>query len=374
MKLELNIPTRIMFGSNSLEELLPPVGTLLVLVSSSLPDPFVDSLIARWQVAGSDVFKLKKPPGEPMSTDIDQAFRNLPSIPAAVVGIGGGSVLDFAKALALLAGSGGNIADYEFGQRKIACVRPLLLAPTTCGSGSEVTPYAVINNSVTGRKFTLGHQALRPVQAAIDPGLLRVLPPEVRLATALDAFIHCLEARLTRADQRLIVPFADAGLALGWRLLPQAADETPNNETLDALAQMSLYGGLSIAHSRTGLIHTLSVAFATFCQLPHGLLNAYMLPHALAHNLPGYRGLLAETISLCSSQPVTGDMQALDRLVIWLQGLVEIKSPAPTAAILSRQQALVERVLQDAGLTSVSHGDISENAIVGLIRSIANAA
>jgi alcohol dehydrogenase class IV len=373
MMLELSIPTNITFGVNSLDKLLPPSGPLLFVASSSVPGVVVDGLISRLHAAGSEVFNLTKPPGEPMSADIELAYSSLPFNPVSVVGVGGGSVLDFAKALALLAGSGGKITDYEYGQRAIVRVLPLFLAPTTCGSGSEVTPYTVVNNSVSGRKFTLNHQALRPVQAAIDPIFLRHLPPEVRLVTALDAFIHCLEARLSRADRRLIYPFADAGLALGWRFLPQAGDKKPTNETLEALAQMSLYGGLSIAHSRTGLIHTLSVAFAAICDLPHGLLNAYMLPHALAHNLAGYRGLLAESISLCSQQRVTDDMEALDRLVSWLRGLVEIKSPAPAADILSAQQALVQRVLQDSGLPSVSHGDISEAAINGLIRSIANA-
>jgi len=373
MSLEFSIPTRISYGVGALEQLSPSPGSLLVVVSSSLPHALVDGLIDRLIATGSEVQKLLKPPGEPNSAVIDDAFDSLLSVPDAIVGIGGGAVLDFAKALALLAGNGGKIADYEFGQRKIDSILPLFLAPTTCGSGSEVTPYAVINNSDTKRKFTVTHPRLRPKHAAIDPTLLRSLPPVDRLATALDAFIHCLEAHLTRSDSRLIAPLSEAGLALGWRLLPHAADKNPSNEVLDGLAQMSLYGGLCIAHSRTGLIHTLSVAFAMFCDLPHGLLNTYLLPYALAHNLPGYNGLLAQIISRCSGQTLEGDSQALEILVKWLNCLIVIHPPTSPVDILSRQHELVSRILQDGGLANVSHGDINENSLTTLIRNIADA-
>jgi alcohol dehydrogenase class IV len=238
-----------------------------------------------------------------------------------------------------------------------------------------VTPYAVINNSVTGRKFTLGHPSLRPVQAAIDPTLLRALPGPARLATALDAFIHCLEARLTRADAWLIWPLAEAGLELGWRLLPLAAATDPDDSLLAELARLSLYGGISIAHSRTGLIHTLSVAFASFCDLPHGLLNARLLPHALAHNLPGYDGLLAQVVGRCGGTPMADDAAALQRLTDWLGGLIGCQlPPASGAAIRARQAALVARLLQDGGLPGVSHGTINEAALTALVARIADAA
>ena len=282
-------------------------------------------------------------------------------------------MLDFAKSLAILAGTGGLIADYEFGNRKIERVLPLYLAPTTCGSGSEVTPYSVINNSETGRKFTISHPALRAVQAAVDPEILQSLPEAVLLSTGLDAFTHCLEAVLTRVDSRLIRPVAEAGLTIGWQTLPQVAKTRLSLELLEDLAQLSLSGGISIAHSRTGLIHTMSVAFAEFCDLPHGLLNARLLPYALAHNLSGYGGLLKAVVQRFSGEPVASDKAAYQRLSDWLIGLIGSTPPAPGSEIHKRLDSIVRRMLQDSGLPGVSHGTIDAESLRSLVKGVADA-
>ncbi|TRO82368.1 iron-containing alcohol dehydrogenase family protein [Trichloromonas acetexigens] len=373
MSIRLHIPTSIHFGIGAIDELDPYNGLILLVVSPSLPERLKLALEARLKCAGNEVLLFKKPVGEPISADINQCYSTLPKNVSAVIGIGGGSVLDFAKALALLSGSGGSILDYEFGHRQIEQALPLYLAPTTCGSGSEVTPYAVINNSNTGRKFTIGHPKLQPTQAAIDPFLLKTLPGQARLVTALDAFIHCLEAILTRADARLVEPFAESGMEIGWRVLKHAATDHPTNELLEDLARLSLFGGLSIAHSRTGLIHTLSVALAPFCHTPHGLLNAKLLPFALKHNLTGYNGKLAEIVSRCSGLPIKDDIDACQCLEDWVVGLIGFSSCELAATIHSHEAAVLERLLQDRGLPGVSHGPIDEESLTRLVWRIADA-
>ena len=370
----LHIPTQVCFGVGALAALEPPPGRILVLSSQSLSSVALEGMLERLEGDGTEVVLRHKPRGEPSSDEVDLVYGDLPKDLVAVVGIGGGSALDFAKALAILVANGGAIADYEFGQRRIERTVPLYLVPTTCGSGSEVTQYAVINNSKTGRKFTLAHPSLRATSAAVDPLLLSTLPRSLRLATALDAFTHCLEAVLTRNDARMIAPLAEAGLKIGWRRLADGAETEPTNESLADLARLSLYGGLSIAHSRTGLIHTLSVAFAPFCDAPHGLLNARLLPFALAHSLPGYGGLLAALLSRCTGVSVSDDVSALQRLQAWLEGIIGHEPPAPRSTILCRQASIVGRIMQDSGLGDVCHGPTNELALISLVRRIANAA
>jgi len=369
----LHIPTQLDFGIGSIARFRLPAGPVLVLTGNSLDDETREYVVKSLATDKTDLILLRKPRGEPFSAQIDCVFSDLPRELVAVVGVGGGSVLDFAKAVAILAGSGGKIMDYEFGARKIGTVLPLYLAPTTCGSGSEVTPYCVINNSETGRKSTLNHPALRPVQAAVDPEFLRHLPGPVRLSTGLDAFTHCLEAVLTRAETRLIRPIAEAGLALGWQRIPQATHPEQSSEALVEMAQLSLYGGISIAHSRTGLIHTMSVAFAEFCDLPHGLLNARLLPYALAHNLSGYDGLLRALVQRFSGKTIDSDADALRTLTGWLASLIGAEPPAPGREIRKRLNAIVRRMLQDNGLPGVSHGIIDHKSLTSLIESVADA-
>jgi alcohol dehydrogenase class IV len=369
----LQVSSHVYFGAGSLFKLSPPPGKALLLKTPSLPRKSVETLLAQWSNSGTNTIVVDKPPGEPVSDRVDGLFACVPPDLVAVIGIGGGSALDFAKSLAILGAMGGFIADYEFGNRKIERVLPLYLAPTTCGSGSEVTPYCVINNGESGRKFTLNHPSLRAVQAAVDPQVLQSLPKDVLLATGLDAFIHCLEAVLTRADSRLIRPVAEAGLTIGWRTLPNVVKTRPSLEILEDLAQLSLSGGISIAHSRTGLIHTMSVAFARFCDLPHGLLNARLLPFALAQNLSSYQGLLKDVVQRFSSEPIDSDKAAYERLCEWLTKLIGSMPPASQTEILKQMDSVVRRMLQDSGLPGVSHMPINAESLRSLVRSVAHA-
>ena len=369
----VHIPTEIFFGAGSINRFRLPAGRVLVVMGASFPVEAIKDHFAFVNTSETELAYMVKPEGEPCSSDIDSVFSGLPADLAAVVGVGGGSVMDFAKALSVLAGTGGGIADYEFGGRKMGEVLPLYLAPTTCGSGSEVSPYCVINNSETGRKFTLTHGGLRPVQAAIDPEFLRHLPGKARLATAIDAFTHCLEAVLSRQSNRVISPIAETGLKLGWNRLYQSVEKDPDTGLLADLAQLSLYGGISIAHSRTGLIHTMSVAFAEFCDMPHGLLNARLLRFALAHNMPGYDGLLKELFAVFSGENVDTDKEAYNRLTGWLDGLIGPGGLPSEHEIRERVPSIVKRMLQDGGLPGVSHGVINAESLTSLIESVADA-
>ena len=168
---------------------------------------------------------------------------------------------------------------------------------TTCGSGSEVTPYTVINNSNTLRKFTLSSDLIYAKEAAINPKFLVDLPPQVKLNTALDAFIHCLEAILNKSSSALTYPLSYEGLKIGAKNMKKIYSYDNDLVTLQNAAKLSLFGGISIAHSRTGLIHTLSVAIAKFADIPHGRLNAQVLPFALDHNKTDGNGSLSKLVS-----------------------------------------------------------------------------
>ena len=367
---ELHFPTKVCFGTGAISALTLPKGRVLVMRSTSVADMHLQELYETIAKAGAEHHVIAKGSGEPYSIDINGIFSRCPKNISAVVGIGGGSTLDFAKALALLYVSGGAIEDYEFCPAKITGALPLFLIPTTCGTGSEVTPYCVINNSVTHRKFTLNHPSLRPLQAAIDPELLAGLPVHIQLATALDAFTHCLEALLNRSGNRLINPISEAGLNIAWKRIDCILSAETSEEMFNDLTTLSLYGGISIAHNRTGLIHTLSVAFAEFCDVPHGLLNAHLVAHALRHNLSGYDGRLAMVVSSMSGKDISTDAEAFDIITDWLRTSARIGAFPLTADMEKNQDHIIQRILQDKGLPGVSHGTIDEASLNATIAKI----
>jgi alcohol dehydrogenase class IV len=189
------------------------------------------------------------------------------------------------------------------------------------------------------------------------------------LAPALDAFTHCLEALLNKTGAAaLIAPLALEGLRLAWKHVGAAAD---GNADLEALATLSVYGGTAIAHSRTGLIHTLSVALSPYYNAAHGILNAQVLPFALAQNLPGYGGRLAELVSSMTGSPHSTDAAALETISDWTCKFVPSLDPL---AAYDHEDFLVARLLQDGGLPAVSHGEITEPSLRRLVRRICHAA
>jgi alcohol dehydrogenase class IV len=364
-------PTKVLFGKGSINSIQLPKSSALIVVSDSICEPDMQSIINPLRQNSVDYQLVVKPKGEPESDDIDLIFSTLSSF-KEVMSMGGGSTLDFAKALALLGGSGGSILDYEFAPTRINYVNPMILVPTTCGSGSEVTPYAVINNSNTGRKFTLAHELLFAKQAVIDPILLANLPHEVIISTSLDAFTHCLEALLTKTSTDLIWPLACMGLRIAWKYIPEVSAGNTSEHVLEKLLILSLYGGFSISSSRTGLIHTMSVAFAKHSSLPHGLLNACLLPCALRHNLSYYKGLLSKLMHEVTGCRIETDEIAYDILTNWLLDLDCIPSMSQFSSLAAHSDSIVERILQDKGLPCVCHGPTDESSLRELIRGVIN--
>lgn len=362
---QLQIPTQIQFACGVFATLELPDCRVLVLTGQQLLQQASD--LAARKPRSAQV--LLRPTGEPSSEAVDRLAAQADPQTELIIAIGGGSTLDAAKGVALLLGSGGEIADYEFGQRSIDRVVPIWAVPTTCGSGSEVTPYAVINNSKTGRKFTLGYSDLQPQRAIVDPHLLRGLAPQTFVSGCLDAFIHAFEARLSTRHNPLIDPLAESAMQLIWQHLATRGLLPQDDRVWDALAQASLYGGLSIAHTRTGLVHTLSVALAKYSSEPHGLLNARLLPYVLSFNQCAYAGHLARLMTKITGQAMRDDQQAAAILSNWLAEIIPgdfVLAPAASAGLT----ALADRVEQDKGLPGVNPRSINRENLISLLGEV----
>ncbi len=369
--MRLYCPTEIHFGNTELQQLQVDGCVTLALLSRSIAPEYKAKIVAQLQLGGNRVIVMERGGAEPSSDEIDRCAVAVDGVVDSIFAAGGGSTLDFAKALALVKVSGGAIADYEFGSRSFNGALPLTLMPTTCGSGSEVTQYAVINNSVSGRKFTLGDDCLRAKRAYVIPDLLQTLPVNQILATALDGFIHALEALLNEVRNPIIEPLGIEAMRLIHRHLITIVQGEYGIEQLEGVALASLYGGICITNSRTGLIHTLSVAFSEFHKLSHGVVNAQLLPHALRFNRDHYNGRLKQIVSDFSAQSFNSDTDAAQYLCTWIKSLLPTTiSPLNRSVVASDIDHIVDRILQDKGLPLVNSRPLDHTNIRTLVEEI----
>jgi 4-hydroxybutyrate dehydrogenase len=227
-------------------------------------------------------------PGNPTEAAVLKALDQFTSDGCdGVLAIGGGSSMDLGKAVALLSGSGGPLAQYDplqGGGKLIKSVAPLIAIPTTAGTGSEVSVGFVIIMS-DGRKVTFASPHFVPRAAICDPELTLGLPKALTAATGMDAITHCIEAFLTPT----INPPADGvaldGLWRGWHALPIAVENGQDRDARWQMMMCSTEGALSFIKG-LGAVHAISHAAGRIerLNLHHGTLNAVLLPAVLRFN------------------------------------------------------------------------------------------
>jgi 4-hydroxybutyrate dehydrogenase len=204
-----------------------------------------------------------------------------------VVGLGGGSPIDAAKAIRLLATHPGSLADYDFthdGMRRISGnLPPMAAVPTTAGSGSEAGRGSLIQLPQTGRKTIVLSPHLLPSVAICDPELALGMPPSLTAGTGMDAFTHCVESYLSTTEHPICDGIALEGLRYVFRGLESSVQDGRNIKARRAMMMGALLGGISF-HKGLGVVHALSHALGSEGRVHHGTLNAILLPHAMRFN------------------------------------------------------------------------------------------
>lgn len=250
----------------------------------------------------------------PHNTVIDKIAEDVKAKKCeVVVGIGGGSAIDSAKAIALLAIHGGNCWDYtertnEAVKRPEKGILPLIVIPTTSGTGSEATPYSVINNVSLHLKATIVNQLIYPDIAILDVDMLQSMPPMLTALTGIDAFAHCLEAYISIHHSEFTDLVAKEGMRLFAENIRIAVKE-PNNELARKnMALASLYGGMAIARKGTIAPHALGQALGGTYNAPHGGALAAVLPECVKWTLPESSDRLAEIAEILDGSVAGMDM------------------------------------------------------------------
>ena len=202
----------------------------------------------------------------------------------AIVALGGGSPMDTGKAIAILATNPGELTDYEGLDKFRADPLPIYAIPTTAGTGSEVTPFAVITDRVKKFKVPIGSQRIMPRKAILDPALITGLPAPVAAATGMDALTHAMEAYISLDASFVSDAFAEKAIQMIGDNLRLFVANRNNLHAAGAMLMASTFAGMAFALARLGVVHAMAHPLGGFFDLPHGTANAILLPHVLQFN------------------------------------------------------------------------------------------
>lgn len=263
-------------------------GRKVFLVSDSglFQAGWVDQVMRSLEEAGLEYAYYDQVTANPKDTEVEEGAREYVRQGAdVIVGLGGGSAMDAAKGIALLVSNGGKIQDYEGSDRIIRPLPPLVLCPTTCGTGSDVSQFAIITDSQRRCKMTIMSRTVAPDISLTDPDTLRTLPDEFVCTTAFDALSHAVEAFFSVASTTL----TDVHAVKAMRLLSGSlvsAVESRGEYDLENLARASLHAGMAFSNSLLGIVHALAHPIGGFYDTSHGSVNAVLLPEVIRYDLP----------------------------------------------------------------------------------------
>lgn len=225
--------------------------------------------------------------GEPTDTMIENGVEMLKSSGCDfIIGIGGGSPLDSAKAIAAMAVNEGSIADYN-GKEITGEILPLAAIPTTAGTGSEVTKFTVITDSEKGIKMLLKGDVLVPKLAIVDSSFTVGAPKSVTSATGLDALTHAVEAYTSRKAFSMTDTLAVSAVKRIMKYLPIAYREPDNSLAREQMSIAALEAGICINNSSVTIVHGMSRPIGALFHVPHGMSNAMLLKECLSFAVSG---------------------------------------------------------------------------------------
>ena len=225
--------------------------------------------------------------GEPTDTMIENGVEMLKSSGCDfIIGIGGGSPLDSAKAIAAMAVNEGSIADYN-GKEITGEILPLSAIPTTAGTGSEATKFTVITDSEKGIKMLLKGDVLVPKLAIVDSSFTVGTPKSVTSATGLDALTHAVEAYTSRKAFSMTDTLAVSAVKRIMKYLPIAYKEPDNSLAREQMSIAALEAGICINNSSVTIVHGMSRPIGALFHVPHGMSNAMLLKECLSFAVSG---------------------------------------------------------------------------------------
>ena len=319
-------PQKIVFGTGCIQTFVEDykkLGLQRLFVLTAPPIlPLIEEPLNELKASGTNIEVFDQIMAEPTLNDFNSIVEKARQFNAdSVVGIGGGSVLDVAKLTAAFAKSAQQAADC-FGTGFIKA-KGLWFSclPTTAGTGSEVSPNAILLDERDHLKKGIVSPFLIADTAYVDPKLTWTVPAKVTADTGMDALTHCIEAYTNKFAHPSVDIYALQGIRLIAANLERAVKDGKDQEAREALAFGSLYGGLCLGPVNTAAVHALSYPLGGEFHIPHGLSNAILLPSVMKFNMPANIKRHAEVAIALGCEPGKDDNETAQRGVDFIYRL-----------------------------------------------------
>ncbi|MBL0637355.1 iron-containing alcohol dehydrogenase [Aeromonas veronii] len=358
-------PVKLLAGEQALEQLASELASLgarrpLLLTDKGVNATGLATLLANVLAEGElPVAAIwDEIPADSSTTVVERIAKRYAELDCdSLVALGGGSVIDTAKAANILASMGGeHLLDYSGAGCLTRPLKPLAVVPTTAGTGSEVTLVAVIKDEASGRKVPFTSPFLLPQLAVLDPRLTQGLPLNITAATAMDAMTHAIEAFIGTAKNPVSDALALMAVEKIANALPLILKDPQNKQLRLQLAEGSTLAGMAFSNSMVGLVHALGHSLGARCHLPHGLCMNLFLPTVLDYNRPEVDNELARLLL-----PLVGAER-------FAATPAHLRAEATITAIRTLRDTLWQAVKLPR---TMSEAGVSDRSLLGEIRDLA---
>ena len=363
----VTMPRLLLIGAGAAAEIATVLGRLGVKAPLIVTDGFMASsgtlakVTDRLDRAGLAWRVFSDTVPDPTDTVVEAGVQALKAGPYdCLVALGGGSPIDTAKAISVLAANGGKMRDYKVPNEIPKAGLPVVAIPTTAGTGSEVTRFTVITDTERDEKMLIMGLACCPAAAIVDYELTFSMPWRLTADTGIDSLTHAIEAYVSKRASPFTDGVAKSAMALIARHIRTACREPQNANAREAMMLGATQAGMAFSNSSVCLVHGMSRPIGAFFHVPHGLSNAMLLPEITAFSAPAALERYADCAKAMGVAPEgEGNQSAVARLIDELRALnADLKVPSPRDyGIDARRYTELMRTMASQALASGSPGN-----------------
>jgi len=299
---QFHVPTRVVYGPGLASDIATECESLgatkyfivsdKTIENAGLIEPVTEGLISAGIEIGGTFLDVPQDSAVAVVTEV--AERAQASGAEGLIAVGGGSVIDTAKGANIIFTEGGDLVeDYSGAGTLTRPLRPLIVIPTTAGTGSECTLAAVIYDEKSKTKLSFSDRHLLPAIAVLDPEMTRTLPPGLTASTGMDALTHAIEAAVGIDASPLSDLLACGAIELICKNVVTAVEDGTNMEARGAMLIASTMAGIAFSHSMVSCVHAMAHTVGARFRVPHGVANAILLPHGMEYNFDVAKGKFA---------------------------------------------------------------------------------
>jgi alcohol dehydrogenase class IV len=345
MTAKISVPRILRIGSGAFAETREVLQTLALQSPLIVTDPYLRKLglarmLADWLTPPGKARIFSDTVSDPTVKSVESGVEFLKGGEHdCVIGLGGGSSIDTAKAIAVISVHGRRMRDYKAPHDQTESGLPIIAIPTTAGTGSEATRYAIVTDEETEEKMLCIGLAYLPVAAIVDFELTLTKPMRLTADTGVDSLTHAIEAYVSRRANPFADSFALSAMKAIWSNLPTACFEPANRAARESMMLAATQAGIAFSNSSVSLVHGMSRPIGAKFHVPHGMSNAMLLPTVTAFSIPGAIGRYAECARVMGiAEAQLADQDAAVKLVQNLRELnIRLKVPSPAEIGIDRQ-------------------------------------